>query len=400
MSTTITRGEAARWRTPLRDENGAPLNLTGCTVQTICTTGAGEVIFTNHIDIDVSGSVVTSHNMALESTVVAGVVIETIPSEETLLIPVGVYLVQLNIELADGSDYTPIDAQPLVVRDFPVPDVSALFNGINRRSIRRTVARMLSDFYEARDSVGQQTGQITDTRGLARETGFFNGMQVLFSNPASPHYGTISTITRSDGPTRTIFFEPPLAVPSIAGETVELYNFKGRGTTVDQYNASINDAILIARELHDLTPVSVVGDTAWSSQTRSLAVPENLVSFTGVSFTGRDLRVNHIPAGAVRVDRMTRTVELRGSQVTRWNGYTPTFYGYVSPELLESDEDYTAVNSEWLFNEVKAQILERMVASGMPVGTQDRLYLQERTEASGKRPIIVARAMPNTIRLR
>jgi hypothetical protein len=41
-----------------------------------------------------------------------------------------------------------------------------------------------------------------------------------------------------------------------------------------------------------------------------------------------------------------------------------------------------------------------MVASGMPVGTQDRLYLQERTEASGKRPIIVARAMPNTIRLR
>jgi hypothetical protein len=77
----------------------------------------------------------------------------------------------------------------------------------------------------------------------------------------------------------------------------------------------------------------------------------------------------------------------------------PTFVGYAQPSLLADEDDTTGIDPEWLFNEVKAQVLERHLASNMPIGAQDRLYLQERTEASGKRSMTMARALPNTIRL-
>ena len=73
--------------------------------------------------------------------------------------------------------------------------------------------------------------------------------------------------------------------------------------------------------------------------------------------------------------------------------------GYAMPSLLDDDDDETNIDLEWLFNEVKAAILERMVASGAPTTMSDRLFLQERNESIGKRGLIVNRALPNTVRL-
>ena len=271
--------------------------------------------------------------------------------------------------------------------------------GVTRAVARQTVARMLNDYYEGTDETGGQTGQLTDLYNFARETGFFNGMEVFFSDPDSGHYGHIATVTRSDGPTRTIYFEPPLDSGAEAGETVELYNFKGRGTRIAQYNASIADAVRMARDLHDLRPVVVVGDDIFNGTPGELEIPEELESFYGISFDARDGRTHMVRPQDMRVDRFQRTVYFSRSSAAKWNGYTPTFHGYALPAIPDSDDDVIAIESEWLFNEVKAQILERMFASGMPLAGQDRLYLQERTEASGKRPMIVTRAMPNTVRL-
>jgi hypothetical protein len=259
---------------------------------------------------------------------------------------------------------------------------------------------MLSDYHEATDAAGGTTNAFNDPRGLARENNYFKGMQVLFSNPVSPHYNTVATITQSDGPTRTIYFEPPLAVPTIPGEAVELYNFRGRGTLIGQYNGAINDAISQARQQHVLLPHTETVSGFFSRQFPEIVIPSIFVSFARVEATLRNGQTYRLKPSEYRVDRMSRTVEVWRSQSRdRLHGMALRLVGYVSPGLLNTDDDRTTMDLEWLYNEVKAQLLERMVASGMPVTGQDRLFLQERNEASGKRALIINRAMPNTIRL-
>lgn len=269
-----------------------------------------------------------------------------------------------------------------------------------RAEIRRSVARMLSDLYMATDSTGGRTNAVVDTVAFARESGHFDGMQILFTNPSSPHYGTLATVTASDGPNRTVYFEPPLASASIAGETVELYNFRNRGTTVSQYNGAINDAISIARDQHALIPISYDVPDAFSRTSTVIDIPDTFAAFTGVRATRRDGRPYRVKPGSIYVDRMFRTVEVVApAEIDYLHGLSLELVGYAKPELLNDDDDETTIDSEWLYNEVKAQVLERMVASGLPVSSQDRLYLQERNEAGGKRPIIVQRAAPGTVRL-
>jgi hypothetical protein len=269
-----------------------------------------------------------------------------------------------------------------------------------RRQLRQSIARMLNDYHTATAAGAGETGQLTDLHKLARESDYFKGMQVVFTDEDSPNYLHMATVTRSDGPTRTIFFEPPVSGSIPSGDVVDLYNFRGRGSTYDQYNDHINDAIRVARDLHALVPMTVEGEDAYNYQTRRIAVPDELVSLAYVTFTETHTgRRRKISSRDMTVDRLSREVVF-GSYAYGWNGYTPTFVGYGMPDLLEDDDDTTEIEAEWLFNEVKAQILERQVASGMPVGSQDRLYLQERTEAGGKRPMIITRALPNTVRLR
>ena len=272
---------------------------------------------------------------------------------------------------------------------------------VTRRQIRRSVARMLSDYYEVTAVGGgpTQTTQVTDPTGLARESGFFNGMQLYFADEDSPNYGTIATVTNSDGPTRTIYFEPPIPTGVVDGETIELYNFRGRGTTVDQYNGAINDAISIARDNHALIPHVVELDDPYNQRIPQLTIPDSFASFAYIQFTDRRGYIHALRPQSVKVDRLTRTVSLLPRYTSGYHGLVPTIVGYAQPELLASDDDETAIEVEWLYNEVKAQILERMLAAGMPVGSQDRLYLQERTEAGGKRPVILTRAASNTVRL-
>lgn len=271
---------------------------------------------------------------------------------------------------------------------------------ITRRDLRRSVANMLSDFLLATDPVGGHTNQMTDLTGFARENDYFMGMQIHFCNPASPHNGLIANVTNSDGPTRTIFFEPPLPSDTIPGEQIEMYNFRSRGSTKQQYDRSITDAVEIARENRALVPTTIDAVDPFSYRSPFLTIPDELVAISGVQFTLRNGQPYGLPTKMYRVDRVTRSIAVRENYAYRFQGLGYGFLGYVELDLPTVDDDVIEVDSEWLFNEVKAQILERLVASGANIGSNDRLYLQERTEAGSKRPLVIARFPSNTIRLR
>lgn len=270
---------------------------------------------------------------------------------------------------------------------------------ITRRDLRRSVAHMLDDYALATDAAGGFTNQFTDRTNLARERGYFQGMQLYFCNPSSPHFGHIATVNRSDWETRTIYFEPPLPSNSIAGEQVEMYNFRGMGSTKRQYDHSIADAVTIAREQHAVIPLVVAATDPLDRRNPSAVIPNDLTSFSYLRFDLPSGNFYNLPFRNVRVDRLTRTVTVTGAAGYSMGGKAFSFVGYGQQPIPQDDDDLIHINTEWMMNEVKAQVLERLIAAGRPVGSQDRLYLQERNEAGGKRPLTVARAVPNTIRL-
>ncbi len=271
--------------------------------------------------------------------------------------------------------------------------------GSTRAELRRTIANQLGDFYPVIVTQAGTTGNMFDNFNLAGETNKFKGMQVLVTDADAQNVGRITTVTHSDEATRSISFEPPLPDPMQVGDTAELYNFKSRGSTVQQYNQAINTAILQAREQHAVIPYTVTLTNSFLRTSPYIAIPDiftHIVTVDALNARGATVRLK---AGDMMVDRFSRSIEVHRRGVNQLHGLALRLRGYVAPNLLENDADWTGLDAEWILNEVKAQLLERRMAAGEPVGQQDRLFLQERNEASGKRAVILTRVAPNTIRL-
>ncbi len=271
--------------------------------------------------------------------------------------------------------------------------------GTTRAELRRTIANQLGDYYPVVATQSGQTGNMFDNYNLAGETNKFKGMQVLVTGGTYANLGQITTVTLSDEASRSISFEPPLPIATQVGDTAELYNFKSRGSTIQQYNQAINTAILQAREQHAVIPYTYTATDSFIRTNPYIDIPDyftHIVSVDALDARGATVRLK---AGDTMVDRFSRSIEVHRRGVNSLHGLSVRLRGYVAPNLLNNDTDRTNLDAEWILNEVKAQLLERRMAAGEPVGQQDRLFLQERNEASAKRAVILTRVAPNTIRL-
>ncbi len=271
--------------------------------------------------------------------------------------------------------------------------------GSTRAELRRTIANQLGDYYPVLTTQVGTTNNMFDNFNLAGETNKFKGMQVYVTGGTYANIGQITTVTLSDEVSRSISFEPPLPVDTQAGDTAELYNFKSRGSTIQQYNQAINTAIMQAREQHAVIPYTETVAGSFLRTSPYIAIPIIFTHITSVDALDARGATVRLKAGDMLVDRFSRSIEVHRRGVNSLHGLSLRLRGYISPALLDSDTDRTSLDAEWILNEVKAHLLERRMAAGEPVGQQDRLFLQERNEASGKRAVILTRVAPNTIRL-
>ncbi len=258
---------------------------------------------------------------------------------------------------------------------------------------------MLDDFYLVTASVDGTTGSLRDDTTLAMETGFFKGMQGYVVSGPVANLERVVNVTSSDGPNHTIYFEPALPVAVAAGNQVELYNRKKQGATVAQYNEAINAAIRTISEQHNMIPYETQTVSLFNRKFPDLAIPTDFAAVYGVSIVNPTGVLQRIPAKYVSIDRDTATLSVGTLWGQRANGRYLMIHGYKIPSELTTDDQTIEVEAEWLYPEIKAIILERHIASGIPIGTQDRIFMQERDQADKKRNIAIRRYAPNTVRL-
>ena len=130
---TVIRGDTKRWYLSLTDGNGAPLNLTGCTVWFTAKSAADEdatdaaAVITHYVVVSGAGAVTASngfalggkdHNQAPPATVTgaaSGVLTQTLTAAQSTALALGSYVYDVQVRDAAGDVSTPINGLTLTV---------------------------------------------------------------------------------------------------------------------------------------------------------------------------------------------------------------------------------------------------------------------------------------------
>ena len=317
----------------------------------------------------------------------------TVPTQPTD--PAGEWSLVVEADL-DGTRFEEVfDLRAAHVPQFiPQPAQQA---GASRAELRRAVASSLGDLIPVHATEEGQEGTIIDNVNLAQSTNAFNGMEIICVSSAWPqNIGHIATVMSNSPAARSINIEPPLPMPSIQGDEFEMYNYRGNGWRVEQYNSAINQAISRAGDEHSPLPHSV--DITHDKE--YLEIPLEFSHFSGVHAIDRQGQRKEVPAKDVNVLRSTRELTLKGRYSYRGGQYrTLKIIGSRRPDQLLTDDARTHIPFDWMVYEASAILLGNDVSMGMTQGERDRLLAMQRQGADGRRSMVIRSFPPGTIKL-
>lgn len=234
------------------------------------------------------------------------------------------------------------------------------------------------------------TTEFTDALNLYVESRLMDGRQGIFSGGTANNLGSIVRITDSDKATQTITFTPAVASATATLDELELWNERDEGITPDAIHNLINDAI---SDVLENAPVPVTSDAfTWDAYSPVIEIDDLEVSevadgvnwevITGVDWQDEDDIWHPVPSADMRIDRHSRTLELRDR--SRWlaEGFNVRVRGANLPTALATDSATTAVDFEWITHQVAAQALGiRLEKAYDRKDVEGRmLYLQQRAD--------------------
>lgn len=308
--------------------------------------------------------------------------------------PHGEWLLVLRADNGDRYEevFDILDRRPIVLPVAPVPQ-----HGATRQQIRRAVATQLGDLTIAVATNTGTTSILTDTINLTREAHAFDGMQMYCADAqAVENIGAVTTVVGSNPAQRSVSFTPSLLMPTMPGDVFEMYNYRGVGWRLEDYNRAINDAILRGGQEHGPIPMSM--EVPAYVRNSDIPIPEEFAYFSSIEVYRYD-HWHKVPFRYYEADPYECTVRFRGPYVYGADGQKLRIKGHREPELLFTDDATTSIPTEWVVHEVIAILVQHDAMMGGNNG-RDRLLQFSRSGADGRRPTIVTTYAPNTIKLR
>lgn len=220
-----------------------------------------------------------------------------------------------------------------------------------RKEVRRRIGRRLSDVTQLTATANGSTTTFVDTTKLATSIENAKGREVVFTSGTNA--GLVRRVTDANMTTGTLTFAAVTA-STVAGDTAELYNFRLKGWTVDEYNDAINDAIDTAWPLF-ATKVSVNAAATFDADSGEIDIPSGIDQVESVEYQDSSGIWHEITQAASRYDagwsvaHDGTTLHVRGR---RWlngvSGLTVRLNGYARSGRLDSDTATTDIPPEWL----------------------------------------------------
>lgn len=240
--------------------------------------------------------------------------------------------------------------------DPPSSESSAgVSGGVTRATLRRGIGRLMGDVIVATCTAGGTTTTAIDTVNLNYENaGLVGRMVYVHAATNTANEGLIRRITGSTKATGTITFTPALPAATASGDVLELYSSRAVGPGPLEIHEAINRAIQAARDNH-VSPV-LATEVTLNYANPVVTIPSTWTFFGGAEWKDFEDIWRPVPKADLRIDPVGRTVQFMNR--ARWlaDQRGVRLRGYLPPAALDSDDDGTSVDAEWLMNQAAADL--------------------------------------------
>jgi len=268
--------------------------------------------------------------------------------------------------------------------------------GTSRAELRRMIASRIGDLILVRATEGSTNSQVISHQDLLFPNHELKGMDIICTAGNLANVSQTAVVTVSSGDTRSLGFAPPLPLPTVAGDTFELYNRRGIGWRIADYNFAINHAIRQAGEDHATEPhVEMLGHAY--TRDEIIPIPEVFCRFSGVEIIDRRGRRSSVPPTGWEVDVASREVYLKRGWEHKAHRQSIRLRGHKVPPQLFGDADRTRIPTEWLVHEALTHLYQQNTSTMLNSGDASRLLFMERQGADGRRSSILTVYEPNTV---
>jgi hypothetical protein len=225
--------------------------------------------------------------------------------------------------------------------------------------LRKRIARLFDDVTTVTATANGTTTTLIDTIRLGNSIERPNGREIVFTSGTNA--GSVRRITSSDMTTGTLTFAA-VGLATATNDTAELYNFRGKGFSVDAYNDAINMAIDQAWPLYG-TRVMVSAAAVFDTDTTTIDIPSGIDQIEAVEYQDVNDLWQEVPQATQRF-RVGWSVEADGTDVvvrgynlrSRMDDRSIRLIGYTRATTLTADTDTTAIPPEWIIYTAAEQL--------------------------------------------
>lgn len=233
----------------------------------------------------------------------------------------------------------------------------------SREELRRAVADRFGDLTQivaTATSSGGTTDHIIDVINVSAASEHFNGRQFICTkSTGSPsNLGQIARITATSDNQGKLTVTPHFASHPVTGDEFDVFNRRGIGFTIAEYNRAINSAIRDAYPL-GVIPAVITLTSSFDDDVNTYDIGNNVVEIWKVEWQDDDGDWHAIPKATQTNAYGWRTVPTDASGTGNWDltitglpsntadDQPVRFHGYIQQPELSTDSDKSKLNKEW-----------------------------------------------------
>ena len=233
-----------------------------------------------------------------------------------------------------------------------------------RKDLRREVLSRFGDLVVATATEAGTTTTFTDANTLFGESSTYAGRTAYVSGGTAANLGATRRVIGYNGTTQTLTFQTALPAAVAEGDEIELTNAYGVGVTHAGVHRSLNWALSASREYALERAVEDVATAFDGLTARTVTLPADWVAIEAVHYqhpTSSEWKpVKHartLGRDGWAVDHANRTLVINGPWAAKLDGYDLRLSGYTTPAALDSDDDTTTLDIEWVTNKATGHLM-------------------------------------------
>lgn len=250
--------------------------------------------------------------------------------------------------------------------------------------LRRAVADRFGDYLQLTATGNGLATTIVDAINVNAGSEHYNGRQLICITGHANNVGKVRRVTATSDTNSTLTVTPAFSNTTATNDTFDVFNRRGIGFQIQEYNRAINAAINDAFPLGMVELVSelTTGNLSINDYITTITVPDNIYEVYAVEFK-TDENTWHPVVKATRSNsygwraRPDGKIEIQGVPQDNTEESTLRLRGYGRQDALSADSSTSLLNKEWTVSRAAYYLALGALARGSEYGAMAQQFQRE-----------------------